>query len=127
MRIIPNIFILLSVILLAGCSKTVYVPVQSTRTEYTDRMLRDSVHLYDSVFVKEKGDTVRIEKYKYLYKDKIIRDSILKIDSIQVLCPVDKYVNRLTGWQNFQIWLGRITLAIIGMSVVVLIIRAKLK
>ncbi|MCL1942608.1 MAG: hypothetical protein FWF54_03540, partial [Candidatus Azobacteroides sp.] len=80
-----------------------------------------------SVFVKEKGDTVRIEKYTHLYRDKIIRDSILKIDSIQVLCPVDRYVNRLTGRQNFQIWLGRITLSIIGLSVLVWIIRAKLK
>ncbi|MDR1119992.1 MAG: hypothetical protein LBM08_03660, partial [Dysgonamonadaceae bacterium] len=51
----------------AACNKIVYVPVESIRTEYRDSYSRDSVYLLDSVFIKVKGDTVWIEKYKYLY------------------------------------------------------------
>ncbi|MDH6309287.1 hypothetical protein M2451_002827 [Dysgonomonas sp. PFB1-18] len=97
----------------AGCKPTmVYVPVESVKTEYRDKIQRDSVHLYDSVLIKMKGDTIWLEKYKYLYRDKLIRDSIFRTDSIQVPYPVEveKETNRLTSFQAFQIWCGRILL-----------------
>lgn len=102
--------------LFAGCkAKTLYVPIESVKTEYKDRIQRDSIHLYDSVLVKMKGDTVWLEKYKYLYRDKLVRDSIFKTDSIEVPYPVEveKEVNRLTSIQSFQIWCGRILLLLI--------------
>ncbi|MDR0682767.1 MAG: hypothetical protein LBG15_13125 [Dysgonamonadaceae bacterium] len=46
---------------LVACNKTVYFPVESTRTEYRDNYLRDSIYLHDSVFIKVKGDTVWME------------------------------------------------------------------
>lgn len=100
----------------AGCkTKTLYVPIESVKTEYKDRIQRDSIHLYDSVLVKMKGDTVWLEKYKYLYRDKLVRDSTIKTDSIQIPYPVEveKEVNRLTSFQSFQIWCGRIMLLLI--------------
>lgn len=103
--------VILLILLLAGCkTKTVYIPVESVRTEYKDKYLRDSIYMYDSIFVKIAGDTVFFEKYKYLYRDQTIRDSIFKTDSIQVPYPVTEYkeVNVLTSWQHFQIWCGRI-------------------
>jgi hypothetical protein len=42
------IFILL-ITALAACNKTVYVPVESVKTEYRDNYLRDSIHLRDSI------------------------------------------------------------------------------
>lgn len=102
--------------LLSGCkTEMVYVPVETVKTEYIDRLQRDSVHLYDSVFMKLKGDTIWLEKYKYLYRDKLVRDSIFKTDSIQVPFPVEveKEVNRLTSFQSFQVWCGRILLLLI--------------
>jgi hypothetical protein len=93
----------------------VYVPVETVKTEYKDKVSRDSVRLYDSVFVLIKGDTVRLEKYKYLYRDKLTRDSIFGSDTIRVPYPVveTKEVNRLTGWQSFQLWCGRILLLLL--------------
>jgi hypothetical protein len=90
----------------------VYVPVETVKTEYKDKVSRDSIRLYDSVFVLIKGDTVRLEKYKYLYRDKLIRDSIFRSDTIRVPYPVmeTKEVNRLTSFQSFQLWCGRILL-----------------
>ncbi|MDR1121810.1 MAG: hypothetical protein LBM08_12945 [Dysgonamonadaceae bacterium] len=100
----------------AACNKSVYVPVESVRTEYRDRYLRDSITLRDSVFIREKGDTVWIEKYKCLYVDKLKRDSIYLNDTIRVPYPVEipVEVNYVSGWQNFQIWLGRILIAIVA-------------
>jgi hypothetical protein len=100
-------------LLCCACGTIQYVPVETTRTEYRDNYLRDSIYLHDSIFVKDKGDTLIVEKYRYLYRDKIVRDSIFKTDTIRVPYPVEvvKEVKKpLTGWQNFQVWSGRIAL-----------------
>lgn len=105
------LLLLLLLILFSGCkTKTVYVPVETLRIEYRDKLLRDSVHLYDSIFVRVANDTVWMEKYKYLYRDRLVRDSVLVTDSVQVPYPVIEYqeVNRLTSFQWFQVWCGRI-------------------
>jgi len=103
-------------LLCCACGTTKYMPIETTRTEYRDNYLRDSIYFRDSIFVKEKGDTLIVEKYSYLYRDKIIRDSIFKTDTIRVPYPVEvvKEVKKpLSGWQNFQVWCGRIALAIL--------------
>lgn len=125
-------FILLTllILLLGSCrTNTVYVPVETVKVEYRDRLYRDSVRLYDSVFVKVANDTVWMEKYKYLYRDKLVRDSVFLTDSVQVPFPVVEYkeVNRLTSFQSFEVWCGRIFFIIIFLSVVALIIRMKLR
>ena len=101
------LFILLLLLLFAGCkSKTVYVPVESVRTEYRDRLQRDSVHLYDSVFLKVKGDTVFLNKYRYLYKDKIRHDSIHIHDTIRVPYPVKgdtEYISQVKWWHEASV------------------------
>lgn len=113
---INTILLFILVFALTGCkTRTAYIPVESVRTEYKDRLLRDSVHLYDSVFVKMKGDTIRIEKYKYLYRDRLLRDSVFVNDTIRVPYPVEveTEVNRMSSFQSFQIWCGRILLLLI--------------
>jgi len=107
------IFTFALVLLCCACRTTKYVPIETIRTEYRDNFVRDSIVRYDSIFVKEKGDTLIIERYRYLYKDKIVRDSIFKNDTIRVPYPVEvvKEVKApLSGWQNFQVWCGRIAL-----------------
>jgi hypothetical protein len=99
------LFILL-IAAFAACNKTVYVPVETARTEYRDNYLRDSIHLTDSIFVKIKGDTVRIEKYRNLYVDRLKRDSIFLNDTVRVPYPVEG--NCVSGRQNIRIWTGRI-------------------
>lgn len=111
MKKISTILILL--LFLAGCkSRMTYVPVESIRTEYINTIQRDSVHLYDSVFIKEKGDTVFFTKYKYLYQSKFVTDTIIKTDSIQVPYPVIETVetNKLTWYQQACIWFTGVVL-----------------
>ena len=102
--------------LLYSCKSIKYVPVETTKTEYRDKILRDSVTRYDSVYMKEKGDTLILERYRYLYKNSIIRDTTIIRDTIQVSYPVEviKQVKvPLSGWQNFQVWCGRFALVIL--------------
>lgn len=94
-------------IYISGCkSKAFYIPVESTKTEYVNVIQRDSIHLYDSIFIKEKNDTVFYTKYKYLYQNKFRTDTIIKIDSIQIPYPVVESVevNKLTWYQKGCIW-----------------------
>ncbi len=112
-----NIFVILFFILfLTGCkTRTLFVPVETVRTEYKERLFRDSLRLYDSVFVKQKGDTLWLEKYKYIYRDRLVRDSVFRTDSVQVPYPVEveKEMNRLSSFQAFQVWCGRILLLLV--------------
>ncbi|WP_302452119.1 hypothetical protein [Phocaeicola coprocola] len=89
---------------ICSCRTVKYVPVETVKidTTYINKLQRDSIYMLDSVYVKEKGDTVLIEKYKYLYRDKLVRDTmyISKADSIQVPYPVEK---ELTWWLKIKI------------------------
>lgn len=97
-----------------SCRTVKYVPVETVKvdTTYINKLQRDSIYMLDSVYVKEKGDTVFIEKYKYLYRDKLVRDTmyISKVDSIQVPYQVEK---GLTRWQQMKQELGGWALGII--------------
>lgn len=100
-------------LLCCACGTTKYIPIETIKTEYRDKIIRDSIFQYDSVFVKQTADTVFFERYKYLYRDKLIKDSIFIQDTIRVPYPVEviKQVKApLTSWQNFQLWSGRIAL-----------------
>ena len=99
--------------MLLSCKSVKYIPVVTTKIEYRDNFVRDSIFRYDSVFVKDKGDTLILERYKYLYKNRIVKDSIFINDTIRVPYPVEviKQVKApITNWQSFQIWSGRFAL-----------------
>lgn len=110
-------------VLICSCRTVKYVPVETVKvdTTYINKSQRDSIYMLDSVYVKEKGDTVLIEKYKYLYRDKLVRDTLYmaKTDSIQVPYPVEKV---LTRWQQLKLELGGWAFGIIIMASLVFII-----
>ncbi len=118
------------VLLCCACSTTKYIPVETVKTEYRDQHVRDSIVRYDSIFVKQKADTVFFERYKYLYRDKTIRDSVFIQDTIRVPYPVEviKEIKApLTGWQNFLAWCGRIALGTVLLVIVYLMLKLKRK
>jgi hypothetical protein len=53
------------IFLCCACRTIKYVPVETTLTEYRHTITTVSVHLHDSIMVKQKGDTVFLEKYRY--------------------------------------------------------------
>lgn len=110
-----------ALLLLAGCRQVQYVPVEavSRDTVWRDRVQRDSILRYDSVYIKEKGDTVRVEKYKYLWRDRLVRDTlyIFRTDSVQVPAPVER---KLTPWQRFKVELGGWAAGALSLALVVI-------
>lgn len=107
---------------ICSCRTVKYVPVETVKvdTTYINKLQRDSIYMLDSVYVKEKGDTVLIEKYKYLYRDKLVRDTLYmaKTDSIQVPYPVEK---KLSQWQKLCIKLGGWAFAVIIIGIIFIV------
>ena len=120
-----RIFCLLSVcLMIVSCRSVKYVPVETVKTDsvYVNKVQRDSIRLQDSIFVFVKGDTVRIEKYKYLYRDRVVRDTVRLVerDSVQVPVPVEKELSR---WQRWKLDLGGFAMAAIVITVLVVVGR----
>lgn len=103
-----------------GCTTTKYVPIESVRTEYINKVEKDTVIINNDRLVKEKGDTVYIVNTKYVYKTKNKIDTILRIDTIPIIQEVEviKEVNKLKDWQVVLMVLGGGMVAVIGYKVI---------
>ena len=102
-------------LLMCSCKSVEYVPVieHHTDTTYITKHQRDSVWLHDSIAVKEKGDTVIIEKWHTKYREKQVHDTtyVAKVDSIPVPYEVIKEVpTKLSKTQKGLMTLGILTL-----------------
>ena len=84
-----------------SCRSTQYVPVETVKTEYRDRVekQRDSIYFADTIRIVEKGDTTIIykDRYRYLYKDRFLTDTVIKRDSIPVPYPVEVVKHKVPG------------------------------
>ncbi|MGM9698435.1 MAG: hypothetical protein ACI3Y0_07300 [Prevotella sp.] len=95
------------VLLFASCKTTErveYVPVETVKTEYRDRLVEtfDSIHVRDSVFFAVKGDTVYKYKQQLIYKNKFVHDTVYVgiRDSIPAPYSVEKDLSR---WDRFKV------------------------
>ena len=100
-------WVVASLLLLSGCSRVQYVPMQTVLKDSIvfHRIDIDSVVIKDSIFIDRTKDTV----YKYVerWQEKyIIRNDttvIERVDSIPVEVKVEK---QLTRWQQIKIDYG---------------------
>lgn len=111
-RILAVFFLLLWALLwLTGCKQVQYVPVETVRLDsiYLTQTLRDSIVRYDSVYVRDKGDTLYVERWKYLYRDKVRVDTMVsvRVDTLAVPYPVEK---RLTRWERVKMEAGGVAI-----------------
>ena len=124
--------VILVAVLMAGCkTKERVVTVEKVRndTTYITKHQRDSVWLHDSIHVAEKGDTIRIERWRTKYVEKATHDTLYQAthDTIPQPYPVEKLVEReLSWWQQTRMHLGEALLALVGIAVVVFVVRRKL-
>ncbi len=103
--------VMIAIILLNSCSpKVIYVPEYHTEVvTRTDSVVKiDSVHVKDSVIIKQAGDTIEIDRWHTEYKDRwrerVVVDSFIKVDSVSVPYPVEK---KLSKWQQAKVdWGG---------------------
>lgn len=107
-KIIAVFFLVLwGLLWLVGCKQIQYVPVESVRTDsiYLTQIQKDSIYKYDSIYVRDKGDTVFVDRYKYMFVDKLKRDTMYlsRIDTIRIPYPVEK---PLSKWEQLRLDVG---------------------
>jgi hypothetical protein len=98
---------LLMIGILCSCTSVRYVPVESVKTDsiYINKLQVDSIYMQDSVYIKEKGDTIYMYKYKYLNRYKLLTDTMYvnRTDTIYNVVEVEK---QLSKWQKVKLDLG---------------------
>lgn len=123
-------FVLTVLFLLGGCTRKVYVPVESvtsrTDTVYSAKVRVDSVIFRDSVAVVQKGDTVFMTKYRDRYRIKERTDTVYQavVDSVKVSvpCPVER---KLTRWEQTKQDVGGVAIGGLIAAVIVWIVKRK--
>ena len=107
------------VLLLASCTSTKYVPVESVKHDsvYLNKIVKDSVYVKDSVLIV-KGDTITEYRYKYIYQYKDRTDTlyITKTDTIRVPYPVER---PLTRWEQLKDRAGGIVMFVLIITLLI--------
>lgn len=109
--------------MMASC-RTEYIPVESVSYDsiFIEKLKKDSIFIQDSVFIRQKGDTVFKDKFKFVYKYVLLRDTMLTVrrDSVPVPVPVEK---KLTWWEQTKIGIADIVISLVTLSTIYLLIR----
>ena len=53
-----------------------------SRSGFVERITSDSVVVHDSIYVREKADTVYVTRYRTCYRERLSRDTIFCSDTI---------------------------------------------
>lgn len=112
------VLLLIAALLFGSCRSVKYVPVVEHHTDslYITQHQRDSIYLHDSIHIREKGDTIRIEQWHTRYVEKIVRDTLIQIERDTIPQPYPYEVEvpaQLSWWQQTRIHLGELLIAMI--------------
>lgn len=108
--------VIVVMLLLTSCrtvTKVVEVERVRTDTVYKAKTEKEYVYRHDSIYIREHGDTMTIDRWHTVYKDRAVHDTVreLRHDSIPVPVPVPEYVPcPLTWWQQTRMTLGDLSL-----------------
>ena len=98
-----------------SCRSIKYVPIETIKHDsvYITQHQKDSIYIHDSIYQKEKGDTVLIEKWHTRYIEKQVRDTLIQIqrDTIPQPYPYEVEVPaQISWWQKTRMRMGEIAL-----------------
>ena len=107
------------VFIMAACTSTRYVPVESVRTEkeYAERWRVDTLTQSDTRLIYISGDTVIDWRDRWHERNVYVRDTVLveRTDSVAVPYPVPA---ELTRWERTKIdWGGWAMAVVVAMAV----------
>ena len=120
LAIFTFMFFLFILSLIAGCKSHERVVVVETVRADTLRLshnIRDSVWLHDSIYIRDKGDTMWIERWHTRWRDRTVHDTtyVSKTDSVPVPYPVEVKVPReLSWWQRLRMHAGGVALSLLA-------------
>ena len=99
---------------LGACRSVRYIPVESVRHDSVVTILhhRDSIYQHDSVYIKEKADTLLIERWHTRWRDRVSHDTLYmsKTDTIRVPVPVER---KLTKAERTYITIGKWSVGVV--------------
>ena len=103
-----KILFLLVILSVFGCRSIVYVPTVTVKDSlvYVNHIQKDSIysHFHDSIYIREKGDTVFVSKWH----DTVKYRNVLKTDTVNSKYYINKEktvtVNVLTKFQKIFAW-----------------------
>ena len=86
------------------------------------KLVHDSVYVRDSVFVRERGDTVYKykDKYVYVYKTKIDTFFAERVRDVEIPVPVER---ELSWWERMKMDFGGWLLVAVALYVVYRTVR----
>lgn len=98
-----------------SCRSIKYVPIETIKHDsiYITQHQKDSIYIHDSIYQKEKGDTVLIEKWHTRYIEKITKDTLIQIERDTIPQPYPYEVEvpaQLSWWQKTRMHIGEITI-----------------
>lgn len=103
--------------LFGSCKSVEYVPVieHHTDTLIQTKIVKDSVYLKDSIHVREKNDTVKIEHWHTEFLKKEVHDTVYisKTDSVPAPYPVEvikEVPAELSMWELLKMKAGGIAI-----------------
>jgi hypothetical protein len=130
-----NCFLCLFVSMLAavmgGCKvneRVVTVVEARTDTLIITKHERDSIHVHDSTYIHDRGDTVLVERWRTSWRDRTVHDTVYKsrTDSVPVPYPVRVEVPaELTWWQRTKMGAGIAFMALILIHVIIMVVKLK--
>ena len=98
-------YLILLLIMYFFCEcRTEYIPIESVRYDslMIEKLMSDSVFVRDSIYMKEKGDTIYKykDKFVYVYKNRVDTFYVERIREKEVPVPVER---ELTWWERVKI------------------------
>lgn len=113
---------LITLLILTSCKPTERIITNTEykdRVEYRDRLQRDSIYVQDSIHIREKGDTIWIETFKFKYVDKLLRDTVSIADTVRTETVNTEYVrtNVIYWYQKYPMYLGYLAIILLAVYV----------
>lgn len=122
-RVISLLILAAVAMLFLGCKSVQYVPIETVKRDsvYLTRVDRDSILVRDSVYV-ERGDTIKVVRYKWLERYKTLRDTayIERIRKVDVPYPVER---KLSKWEKVKMDFGGLAIGGLLVAIAYLIWR----
>lgn len=115
--LIATMMLLCIIIISMSSCKTTYVPVETIKTEYRNiiEFAHDTTIVKDSVWVKDMGDTIYIDRWhtrdRVVYTNRV--DSFIRVDTIPQITEVQVPVHYRSGYDRFCSWFMWIVIAMV--------------
>ena len=118
-------YLILLLIMYFFCEcRTEYVPLEVVKRDSViiASLDRDSIFVRDSVFVREKGDTVYKykDKYVYVYKNLVDTFTVYRDREVEVPVPVER---KLSWWERMKMEYAEWVIGVLMGIVLLLMLR----